>query len=94
MFLFVLIVGAKIQTISYSAKKLFHRLEVAGGVFAPRADEVGGELVAFIDVAADVADPFLFATCYLLSAICCRRLYVLLVVGVGDGGAVAEDAGL
>ena len=39
---------------------LFHQLEVAGGVFAPGADEVGGELVALVDVAADVADPLLF----------------------------------
>jgi len=36
---------------------LFHQLEVAGGMLAPGADEVGGEFVAFVDVAADVADP-------------------------------------
>ena len=58
MFLFVLFVGAKIQLFSYLAK-LFHQLEVAGGVLAPGADEVGGEFVAFVDVAADVANPAL-----------------------------------
>ena len=39
---------------------LFHQLEVAGGVLAPGTDEVGGKLVAFVDIAADVADPLLF----------------------------------
>ena len=55
----VLIVGAKIQHF-FCLAKLFHRLKVAGGVLAPGADEVGGELVAFVDVAADFADPLLF----------------------------------
>jgi len=40
-------------------KYLFHQLEVAGGVLAPGADEVGWQSVAFVDVAADIADPAL-----------------------------------
>ena len=61
-------------------------------MLAPGADEVGGEFVAFVDVAADLADPFLLAACSGSGS--GLGLYVLLVVGVGDGGAVAEDAGL
>ena len=67
--------------------KSFHQFEVAGGVLAPGADEVGGELVAFIDVAADLADPLLLATLGGCSG--GLGLDVLLVVGVGDAGAVA-----
>lgn len=72
--------------------KSFHQFEVAGGVLAPGADEVGGELVAFIDVAADLADPLLLATLGGCSG--GLGLDVLLVVGVGDAGAVAQHAGL
>ena len=73
-------------------KKLFHRLEVAGGVFAPGADEVGGEFVAFVDVAANFADPFLLAACSGSGG--GLGLDVLLIVGVGDAGAVAQHTGL
>ena len=62
-------------------------------MLAPRTDEVGGEGVAFVDITADLADPFLLATfCHR----CCGRLGLdmLLVVGIGDAGAVAEHAGL
>ena len=71
---------------------LFQRLEVAGGVLAPGADEVGGEFVALVDVAADFADPLLLATCGGCGG--GLGLDVLLVVGVGDAGAVAQHAGL
>lgn len=73
------------------AKKLFHQLEVAGGVFAPWADEVGGELVAFVDVSTDFAYPFLLAALSLCG--CGFWLDVLLVVGVCDAGAVAKHTG-
>lgn len=56
-------------------------------MLAPGADVVGGELVAFIDVAADLADPLLLATLGGCSG--GLGLDVLLVVGVGDAGAVA-----
>lgn len=62
-------------------------------MLAPRTDEVGGEGVAFVDITADLADPFLLATfCHR----CCGRLGLdmLLVVGIGDAGAVAEHSGL
>ena len=71
---------------------LFHQLEVAGGVFAPGADEVGGQRIAFIDVAADFADPLLLATCGGSGG--GLGLDMLLVVGIGDAGAVAEHASL
>ena len=61
-------------------------------MFAPGTDEVGGEFVAFIDVAAYLADPFLLAACSGSGG--GLGLDVLLVVGVGDAGAVAEHAGL
>ena len=70
---------------------LFHQLEVAGGVLAPGADEVGGEFVALVDVAAYLADPFLLAACSGSGG--GLGLDVLLVVGVGDAGAVAEYTG-
>ena len=75
---------------------LFHQFEVAGGVLAPGADEVGGEGVAFVDVAADVANPALLA--FLCRRDACApsgfRLDVLLVIVIGDAGAVGEDLGL
>ncbi len=61
-------------------------------MLAPGADEVGGEFVAFVDVAADLADPFLLAACGGSGG--GLGLDVLLVVGVGDAGAVAEHSGL
>ena len=61
-------------------------------MLAPGADEVGGEFVAFIDVAADFADPFLLAACGGSGG--GLGLDVLLVVGVGDARAVAQHTGL
>ena len=61
-------------------------------MLAPGADEVGGELVAFIDVATDFAYPLLLAACGGSSG--GLGLDVLLVVGVGDRRAVAEHTGL
>ena len=63
-------------------------------MLAPGADEVGGELVAFVDVAADFADPFLLAASRRLGGSCGFGLNMLLVVGIGDAGAVAEHSGL
>ena len=66
-------------------------------MFAPWADEVGGEFVAFVDVAADLADPFLPIVGWLdIWIIGCPEIGfdVLLVVGVGDAGAVAQHLGL
>ena len=71
---------------------LFQRLEVAGGVLAPGADEVGGEFVALVDVAADFADPLLLATYGGSGG--GRGLEVLRVVGIGCAGAVAQHTGL
>ena len=61
-------------------------------MLAPRADEVGGEFVAFVDVAADLADPFLLAACGGSGG--GLGLDVLLIVGVGDAGAIAQHTGL
>lgn len=87
---------ARYVYLSVWQKNLFHQLEVAGGVFAPWADEVGGELVAFINVAADFAYPFLPIVGWLdIRIIGCPEIGfdVLLVVGVGDAGAVAKHTG-
>lgn len=61
-------------------------------MLAPGADEVGGEFVAFVDVAADLAYPLLLATCGGSGG--GLGLDVLLVVGIGDAGAVAQHTGL
>ena len=60
-------------------------------MLAPGADEVGGEFVAFVDVAADLADPLLLAGGGGSGG--GLGLDVLLVVGVGDAGTVGEYFG-
>lgn len=60
-------------------------------MLAPGADVVGGELVAFVDVAADLADPFFLST---LGLRCFGFGFdMLLVVSVGDAGTVGEHLG-
>ena len=60
-------------------------------MLAPGTNEVGGEGVAFIDVAANFADPFLLAACGGSSG--GLGLDMLLVVSVGDAGTVGEHLG-
>ena len=60
-------------------------------MLAPGADEVGGEGVAFVDVAADFANPLLLAGGGGSGG--GLGLDVLLVVGVGDAGTVGEYLG-
>ena len=71
---------------------LFYQFEIAGGMFAQGADEIGGKFVALVDVAADFADPFFRARSRGLGG--GLGLYVLLVVGVGDAGTGGKDFGL
>ncbi len=64
-------------------------LEVDGGVFADGADEIVGEVLAVIDVAADFAAPD--SASFTLGRSRFRlRLYVLLVIGVGGRWNVVE----
>ena len=66
---------------------LLYRLKVYGTMLAQRADDILGELVALVDVAANLADEAFFALGLGL------RLDILLIVGVGHGLPVIDDAG-
>ena len=58
-------------------------------MLAPRADEVGGQLFALVDIAADRAAPHRFAG--RRGLFLGLRLDVCLIVGVGGGRRVRED---
>ena len=57
-------------------------------MLAQRTDEILGQLVALIDIAADLADKALLALGLGLG------LDVVLVIGIGHGILVADDASL
>ena len=61
--------------------------EVAGGVFAERADEVFRKVLALVDVSADIAYP---AFDFFLRT----RFHILLVEGVGHGIHIVENRAL
>ena len=65
----------------------FDRLKIHSAMLAQRADDILGELVALVDVAANLADKAFLAFGLGL------RLDVLLIVVVGHGLPVADDAG-
>ena len=61
--------------------------KIGGGMLAERADEIRREFIAFIDIAADFADPAFLLRGGLL------RLDVVLIVGIGHGVEVGKRLG-
>jgi len=57
--------------------ELFYRFKISGTVLAERADDILGEFVTFVDIAAYFADIALFAVCFWLG------LDVIEIIAVG-----------
>ena len=73
------------KDVQVSDAPLFNRLKIGDAVLAERTDEVLGQLLALVDIAANLADPALFALGFGLG------LDVVLVVGVSHGLTVGKD---
>ena len=61
--------------------------EISSAVFAQGADDISGQVLAFVDIATDLTYPTFFAFGLRF------RLNLAMVVAVGHGGHIGDHAG-